>query len=71
MTFYVMRKNMQFEVSNRGRMTSKPLVVFQLFICFVNYHELYCIPSRRRHVAVLNRKVSATLPRGPEEKAVG
>ncbi len=33
-------------------------MAFQLFICFVNYYELHCIHSRRRHVAVLNRKVS-------------
>ena len=31
---------------------------FQLFICFVNYYDLHCIHSRRRHVAILNRKVS-------------
>ncbi len=32
---------------------SKHPVGFQLFICFVNYYELLCIHSRRRHVAVL------------------
>ena len=31
---------------------------FQLFICFVDYYELHCMRSLRRHVAVLNRKVS-------------
>ncbi len=31
---------------------------FQSFICFVDYYELQCRRSLRRHVAVLNRKVS-------------
>ncbi len=52
MTFYLMRKNMQFELSNRVRTTSKPPVGSQLFICFVNYYELHCTHSRRRHVVV-------------------
>ena len=42
----------------RGRTTSKPSAGFQLFICFVNIYELHYIHTRRRHVAVLNRKVS-------------
>ena len=62
MTFYLMRKNMQFELSNRARTTSKPPVGSQLFICWVNYYELHCIiHSRRHHVAILNRKVFTKL----------
>jgi hypothetical protein len=33
-------------------------VGFQSFICFVDYYELHCMRNLRRHVAVLNRKVS-------------
>ena len=42
---------------NRARTRSKPPVGFQLFICFVNYHELHCIYSRCRYVSILNCRV--------------
>ena len=35
----------------------------QLFIYFVNYYELHCIRSRRRHIAVINGAVSNVLYR--------
>ena len=51
-TFYLIHKNMQFEVLNTSRRTSKTPVGFQLFICFLTYYELHCIHSRCCHVAV-------------------
>ncbi len=55
---YTRRENPWFCVVNRAETTAKTPMGFLIIHFFLYYYKFHCIHSRRRHVAVLNLKVS-------------